>query len=221
MVTATQPNSRLPQAEGPAVAENGGLIRVRCVLSGLTPLLMNAMSEEQLLAIREKRKGAKNASKPTPKEEASSKVYRLASGEPHVPVKNLYACLIGAGQYVRLDGKRQVSTLKTTTLPGMLTIEDTSLPLFHGEKHEPATWQTDIQQGRNPNGGEAVCVIRPRFDDWELRTVLEIDLEQMPLKQAYELVSIAGKRIGLGDFRPKCKGTFGRFVIRQWEQIKE
>lgn len=31
-----------------------------------------------------------------------------------------------------------------------------------------------------------------------------------------ELVDAAGKRIGLGDFRPDCKGPFGKFVVTQW-----
>ncbi len=220
VLAPTQPNSRLPEAEQPQIKLNGGLIRVRCVLSGITPILMNAMSEEQLLAIRDKKKAAKNASKPAPKDEAASKVYHLPSGAIHVPVKNLYSCLVAAGVFIRLDAKRQITNAKATVLPGMLTIEDTTLPLF-GEGDEEATWQTDIQQGRNPNGGEAVCIIRPRFDVWELRPTLEIDQEQMPLKMAYELVTIAGRRIGLGDARPARKGTFGRFVIKSWQEIKE
>lgn len=31
-----------------------------------------------------------------------------------------------------------------------------------------------------------------------------------------EIVDAAGKRIGLGDFRPACKGPFGKFVVTSW-----
>jgi len=33
-------------------------------------------------------------------------------------------------------------------------------------------------------------------------------------------VDAAGKRIGLGDFRPDCKGPFGRFVVTKWKTSK-
>jgi hypothetical protein len=32
-----------------------------------------------------------------------------------------------------------------------------------------------------------------------------------------EIVDAAGKRIGLGDFRPATKGPFGKFVVTSWE----
>jgi hypothetical protein len=31
-----------------------------------------------------------------------------------------------------------------------------------------------------------------------------------------EIIDAAGKRIGLGDFRPACKGPFGKFVVTEW-----
>lgn len=222
MTTATKNGLPAAHAWNAGEAEtkkNGGLVRVRVHLHHETPLLMNAMSQEQLLAIRDRVKGSKTAAKPTVKEEAGSKVYRLADGRPCMPTKNLYSCFIGAGQYVRLDGKRQVSTAKSTVLPGMLCIEDVELPLFHPQSDDAADWQVDLQQGRNPNGGEAVCIVRPRFDQWEIRCVLEIDQEQMPLSMAANLVAIAGRRMGLGDGRPQRKLTFGRFRVSRWEVL--
>jgi hypothetical protein len=212
------PGGAYPQASGEAaVKANGGLVRIRCHVQGVTPLLMNAMSEEALLNIRDKVKPAKSAAKPSLRDEADSKVYRLADGRPCVPVKNLYASFIGAGQFIRLDGKRQITTAKATLLPGMLLIEDIHLPVFTPGTQESATWEVDIQQGRNPNGGEAVCIVRPRFDAWALYCTLEVDLAQMPLTMAYELVEKAGKRMGLGDGRPARRLTFGRYSIVRWD----
>jgi hypothetical protein len=31
------------------------------------------------------------------------------------------------------------------------------------------------------------------------------------------VIDAAGKRVGLGDFRPACKGPFGRFVVTNWQ----
>lgn len=206
---------------GTEVRENGGLIQVNVQITGIAPLLMNAMSQEELLNIYNKKKGAKNAARPTPREAADQKVHRLANGDPCIPTKALFGSFINAGQFVRLDGKRQISTAKSTILPGLLTLEDHELPLLVPGKKEPATYEVDIQQGRNPNGGEAVAIIRPRFDLWEVRFTVSVDQEQMPLRMAQELIEIAGRRIGLLDFRPQRKGTFGRYSITRWEPVKE
>lgn len=210
----------LKEAEGTAVDLHGGLIRVECTITGITPLLMNAMSEAQLLAIRDKVKSAKSAARPKLRDEAESKLHRLSDGSPHMPAKALYACLINAGQFVRLDARRQITSAKATVLPGMLSLEDAILPLYKAGTKDTATWEVDIQQGRNPNGGEAVCIVRPRFDDWEIRCTLEVDQSQMPVQMAYDLVSIAGRRIGLLDARPQRKGTFGRFGITFWSPVR-
>ena len=42
----------------------------------------------------------------------------------------------------------------------------------------------------------------------------------MPIKLAREIMDAAGKRIGLGDFRPDCKGPFGKFVVTKWKESK-
>lgn len=222
---AVSEKSRLNGAYAATVDESRpkpstGIVALEVTLTGASPLLMNAMSQEQLLDIRNKVKKPKNAAKPSPKDEAQEKVYRTADGTPCVPSRMLYACLIGAGQYVRLDGKRQVSTATKTILPGMLLLLDFELPLFVPGESDKATWETDIQQGRNPNGGEAVCVIRPRFDQWEVRATLELDQDQMPMSMARELIDRAGRMVGIGDFRPQRRGSFGRFVVTSWNPKK-
>lgn len=207
----------LKERNGFVVEKDGGLIRINVTLAGLSPLLMNAMSQEQLLAIRDKTKRPKNAAKPSLREEAESKLHLTADGKPKMPTTALFKSWINAGAFVRLDGKRQVSSAKSTVLPGMLSLEDHELPIYLPGTEEPATWEVDIQQGRNPNGGEACCIVRPRFDAWEIRCTIEVDQMQMPLTMARELIEIAGRRIGLLDGRPQCKCTFGRYGITNWK----
>jgi hypothetical protein len=204
---------------GVEVARHRGLVQVRIVFQGLTPLLMNAMGVDQLLAIRDKEKAPKTAARPSLREEAESKLHRLPDGRPHVPAKCLYACLINAGQFVRLDGKRQITTEKKTILPGMLTLASRQVPLTLHDGLSPAPWEVDIQQGRNPNGGEAVCIVRPRLDEWQFECAVEVDQRQMPLPMARQLVEIAGRRIGLLEYSPRHKGTYGTFVVVNWEVV--
>jgi len=113
-------------------------------------------------------------------------------------------------------GKRQMSTKQSTLLPAFLTVEDPYLPLV-GQEGGPAAWEVDMRQGRNPNGGEAVCIIRPRFDSWSIDLSLQIDADSIAESLIRQLVDIAGSRIGLGDFRPQRRGVFGKFRVDRWE----
>jgi len=208
-------------AEAEAIETQGHekLVRLEVTCVGITPLLMNRMTEETLENIRTKAKKPKNASRPAaPRDEAAPKVYLTKDGKPYLPTENLLACLIAAGQFVRLDGKRQVSTAKSTALPAFLSLEDPHLPLFVVKTGESPDWEVDMRPGRNPNGGEAVCLVRPRFDQWGFRVNATVDLLEIGMQSVRELFEIAGKRIGLGDFRPQRKGMFGRFAITKWQE---
>lgn len=198
------------------------LTRVVIVCSGITPLLMNRMGAEVLEGIRTRSKKPKSArTELTPREEAAPKVYQTEAGLPYMPTENLLACLIAGGTFVRLDGKRQVSTAKATMLPAFLSLEDPFLPLFGADETEPAGWEVDLRQGRNPNGGEAVCICRPRFDKWGFRVAALVDTSELAMATVRQLWDIAGRRIGLGDFRPARKGLYGQFIVNKWETVKD
>jgi hypothetical protein len=194
------------------------IVHVTC--RGLTPLLMNRMSESTLESLRTKVKAAKTkqiGNSRTPREEAESKVY-THGGAPMIPGENLMSCLIAAGVYCRLDGKRQVSTGKSTVLPGLMQLQDFALPLLLPDSKKAAKWEADVRKGTNPNGGEAVAICRPRFDAWSFSTRITIDDATIGENTIRELWDIAGKRIGIGDFRPARKGVFGQFIVEGWER---
>lgn len=193
--------------------------RVNVRIEGVSPLLMNRMTEAELEGLRTKEKKKFKASPPAdPREQAKPKAYLDQNGHPYLPCENYMACLIGAGMYIKLDGKRQMSTSKSTLLPGFMALENAVLPLLDPKDGKPAPWEVDIRKGTNPNGGEAVCLVRPRFDRWMFETSIMVDTDQINEKVIRELIDIAGARVGLGDFRPARKGIFGRFKVTRWER---
>jgi hypothetical protein len=198
------------------------LIAVKC--RGTSPLLMNRMSESTLEGLRTKVKKPKAAnigSTTTPRQDATPKVYVDKDGKPVWPGENLMSCLIAAGVFVRLDAKRQVSTGKGTLLPGLMSLLDFVLPLVDPDSDKPVTWEPDVRKGTNPNGNEAVCIVRPRFDRWAFRCRIEIDDAEIGENTIRNLWDMAGKRIGLGDFRPSRKGIFGQFVVEGWDRKEQ
>jgi hypothetical protein len=181
------------------------LVKVKC--RGTSPLLM-------------KPKAHSIGKTSTPREDAEPKVYQH-EGRPIWPGENLMSCLIAAGVFVRLDAKRQVSTGKGTLLPGLMSMLDFVLPLVDPDTGKPCVWEPDIRKGTNPNGNEAVCIVRPRFDRWAFHVRVEIDDNEIGENTIRQLWDFAGKRIGLGDFRPSRKGIFGQFVVEQWERLSQ
>lgn len=195
---------------------------VNVVLYGVRPLFMNRMSMEALEGLRDKtKKKPKAAGAPDPQEEAAAKVYTV-DGKPVLPVENLMSCLIEAGKFIRLDGKRQLSTSTSSILPGYLHITTSVLWLREPETGDPpswgiASWKYDLRQGRNPNGGEAVAIVRPRFDKWAVAFQISVNTDAMPLDTYRRLFDQAGLAVGIGDYRPQRKGIFGQFRVDRWE----
>lgn len=190
---------------------------------GTSPLLMNRMSESTLEGLRTKIKKAKSkdiGNTRTPREDAEPKVY-TAHGVPSLPGENLMSCLIAAGVFVRLDQKRQVSTGKSTMLPGLMSLLTLHLPIVDPDTGATAVWEPDVRKGVNPNGNEAVCICRPRFDRWSFRASIDIDDAEIGENTIRQLWDLAGRRIGLGDFRPARKGVFGQFVVEEWSRPEE
>jgi hypothetical protein len=197
------------------------IINIKC--RGITPLLTNRMNDEVLEGLRTKTKKPKAAnigSTRTRREEASEKIY-LCKNKACLPGENLMACLISAGAFIRLDGKRMMSNAKSTLLPGFLTLLTPSLMLVDpDDEMKEAVWDPDVRKGTNPNGNEAVAVCRPRWDRWAFAAQIEIDTAEIGENAIRDLWDKAGRRIGLGDFRPQRKGIFGRFVVETWERVE-
>ena len=199
------------------------IVKIAC--RGITPLLFNSMTPSALLALpggcevkESKTKGIGNTM--TPREVAAPKVY-MCNGKPIIPGRMLLSCLIAAGQGVRLDGKRQISTAEKTVLPALMTLLSGDSPLYTRPEGVTPSWEPDIQQGRNPSTSKACCIIRPRFDNWAFDFEIDIHEDEIGENTIRQLVDKAGRRIGLGDFRPMHKGTFGQFVVDSWEKQNE
>lgn len=54
---------------------------------------------------------------------------------------------------------------------------------------------------------------RAKFDDWTVRFSVECDDELVDQEQLATWLDIAGRRIGLGDWRPEKSGDYGRFEV--------
>ncbi len=147
----------------------------------------------------------------TPLEQAEKRLYRGVDGSLIIPSDNLFACICGGGKFHKVN-KRQVTTQKSSILYGCAEIEEIAIGLEHKQP-----WKVFSKPGRvPPKTGPRILIHRPMFDDWSLECNMILDNEIIGAQFMREIIDDAGKRIGLGDWRPDLNGRYGKFVVTKW-----
>lgn len=185
-------------------------------LRGISPLLMNPMTLEQLMAIHNKQTKPKKTDVDLT-EVASEKLYKDEEGRIGIPMQNLYSVLVEAGRNVAFQARKKVSTKDSTLVPVFLTFHGEFFPFTNGTK-----WVPDLRRGVNPGDPTKkvpVAIIRPKFNEWELKCTIDIDHKEASVETVRALFDWGGKAVGLCDFRPTCRGPFGRFEVADWKEI--
>lgn len=186
---------------------------VKLTLKSVAPMLMNPMTEELLDALWSPAPGRKAKREQTPAQAAEEKVIRNSKGEIGIPQEYLLGALVTAGKFVKYDARKNMSTSGSSLVPSFVSLND----MFYPFKDQDVKWVVDKRRGVLDNGGKqvAVCIVRPRFDTWEIDVSASFaDIDASRVRQLFEY---AGKVAGIGDFRPSCSGPFGRFAVTKWE----
>jgi hypothetical protein len=151
--------------------------------------------------------------KGTPREQAKQKAYVDDKNNLYIPGPNIYAAIIAAGKFHKY-GKTKVTTNKTSLIPAGIFILDAVIPL------NTTNFEVDSRSVVIPPTGGRIMCHRPRLDNWKCTFDLEVDEQMFNEKFVRLLIDDAGKKIGVGDFRPEKKGPFGRFQVIKWRIVK-
>ena len=179
-------------------------------VKGISPLLLHRFSEEEAQKATSGIRSGRNQEL-LPREIADSYLYKLPDGTPYFPADNLYRALIDGGRKIKV-GRASLSTQRDSQIPSMLWIIQTYMPIV------PNTWEVDSRPVCIPATGGRILRHRPRFDEWALSFSLLWDSTLISEMLLRDLITITGRVIGIGDFRPARRGTFGRFTMTLWEQ---
>lgn len=183
-------------------------------ITGTTPLICNRFTDEAAMSASSGTRIAAVGDRGSPQEQAEKKLYIGTDDKPMIPQPNLFRCIMDGGLFFKA-GKSKVTTQKSSLIPACLEIDLIEIPLTHKEP-----WNVDTRPVRIPSTGGRILCHRPMFNDWSLEFEAELDTTMVSPKLFREIVDAAGKRIGLGDFRPACKGPFGKFVVTKWDVLK-
>lgn len=187
-------------------------MKITVTIEGLTPLLMNRFTDEAEISTTSGHSPTlRGNGKGTPREQAERTAYRDgASGNLYLPGPNIFAALVEAGKFHKL-GKVKATTQRSSLIPAGLLVEEIMVPLGTSD------FEVDSRRVRIPSTGGCVMRHRARLDRWKAAFTVEVDETVFGPDFVRLLVDDAGKKIGLGDYRPSTRGPFGRFAVVGWE----
>ena len=193
--------------------QNGKLLRIGVTIEGVTALICNRFNDTaQAASSRGTRSSAAAQDRGTPLEVAQGKLYYGKDQKTLIiPQPNLLRCIVDGGKFHKV-GKSQLTTATGSLMYSCVDILELEIPLLHDEP-----WRVDSRPVVIPSTKGRIVMHRPMFDDWQLSFTIELDTSLLNVKLLRDVVDDAGKRIGLGDFRPARKGPYGRFVVSRWQ----
>lgn len=181
---------------------------VNATIKGISPLLMN---RPDMLEIDDKAK-KKEAGVDILTHQYETKQYRNSSNDLYTPDTHIKGALVEAGKNIKVKGKGKATYSK---IIGYAVIVSPPEILHKKTKTER---YTVLAVNPNTRGRNPVC--RPMLKEWELDFNIEYDSNEIPEEVLKEALDYAGKRVGIGDWRPAKKGTFGRFIVTKFETAK-
>jgi hypothetical protein len=175
---------------------------IKVTIKEMSPLLMHAFPMVEI----------KNTEKLLPEEQAELAAYRdPQTKDLYIPAVALQRCIVAGATFSKGKGKASLQKIVAACL--FVTPERCSL---HRKEY-----LLDARPVVIPATKGRVIRYRPRLDKWECSFELEYDPTLLTEKQVHQVMEDSGKLVGILDFRPQCKGSFGRFMITKWDITKE
>jgi len=125
-----------------------------------------------------------------------------------IPVIALENCIIHAGREFKADKRRTMKEILKATIfvrPDYAIVND-------GVKEPDFIHEAQVV---NPNTKGRNIRYRPAFKEgWTARFQIDIDdPEVVPAERLKEILEFAGRRVGVGDWRPR----YGRFLVAEFK----
>lgn len=178
---------------------------ITITVDGITPVLLH--NPAGMSTGGETSVSAKGKSIPTPEVEAEHGTYRLPDGSLCIPSFAFRGALLSAAK-----GRKVGKSFATTLVKGSVFVTSEMTQLLDPDGNPIKDYEIDMRRAMVGNAGITRC--RPKIDPWSADVTFEYDDDFIHEDHIYELMDIAGRTVGVGDFRPEKSGPFGRFVVR-------
>ncbi len=188
------------------------MITLDITVEGVSPLLINRFKEQDEIPATTK-KGKKDYG--TPREQAEATAYADED------TKKLWipcSWITGSIATVASDYKLKNSKKSVKSVSGGAVVPcEEKIYFTEGYVKE------DVEIDSRPAVVNRARIMRhrARLEKWSLNFQLELDDEIIPEDDLNQILTDAGRRAGLGDYRPPKGGPFGRYKITSWKKIKD
>jgi hypothetical protein len=173
-------------------------------------LLMNNPASMRVETQKEAGKLKVKAAYAEGQEEADSKAYKDEGGFLRFPSMAFRSTLIRAGTGRKIGKKAAAGVVKGTVFPAEDWVQILDATTWKPTKEYLVHTMSVVM----PTGGR-IMRSRAQVKNWGCLVALEIDIELVDPKDILALLNLAGKTVGIGDFRPQCPkgvgGPYGRF----------
>jgi hypothetical protein len=189
------------------------MIEIQCKIEGTVPLMCHAFGNEAAIKASSRKSATFKGAKDKAREIAEKGLY-LKDGKPVIPQTNMLRCIADGG-FFHKAGKKQVTTKDSSLVYSCVELSPEFIPIIHTRPWE--VWSGPIV---NQNTKGRVLAYRPIFYDWALKFKISLDDTVFDADFLRDIVDDAGKKAGLGSWRPARKGPYGRFKVVLWD-VKE
>lgn len=179
-------------------------------IDGISPILVNRFKEQSEVPIKMKKAGKTNYG--TPREQAEKAAYLDSSGKAWIPSTWVKGAIANVSSDYKLPASRK--SVKSVIGGAVVPIEE---KCYFLQKYTKKNIEIDSRP----------CVVqrfrimrhRARFEKWTVKVALEIEDSILDPDNVHEMLCDAGRRSGIGDFRPSKGGPYGKFKVVQWKQL--
>jgi hypothetical protein len=174
-------------------------------ITGTTPLLQNKPAQYGFDVNWVEKYASSDLEK-----EALKKLYVDNSGRIFQPAIHLERALIEAAKKLKIKGAGKATFSKI--FGSMVSVEPAEI--FHKIDHYEIFKCLVVIPATK---GRVICY-RPKFDKWTLRFFVLAE-DEIPGDAIREALDIAGRYVGIGDWRPEKKGKFGKFQVTLFSKV--
>lgn len=180
-------------------------------IEGVSPLLIHRFQESSEQPEKMKISGKRDFG--TPREQAEKCCYvDVGSNQLWVPSTWIKGAMASISSDYKLPSSRK--SVKSVIGGAVLVGEEKIY-------FSPRKTISDIEVDSRPCVVQRARIMRhrARLESWKISFVLEIENDILDSENVHKILSDAGRRSGIGDFRPQKGGPFGRYIVTKWEAI--
>ena len=181
--------------------------KVEVTLEGTSPLLQNRNLEGELTKVRHRNESSKDSPELS---EVLKKTYHFDNNIIYQPAEHIIRMLQTAGSQIK---RGKMGNFRKMMGAGFVMVEPDGIPHKHqGVTVDARTVVIKATKGR-------IMRYRPKLPKWGLDFTCIVDVDTISIEVLKECFEIAGKYVGLGDFRPENGGMFGRFIVTKFKEV--